>query len=1014
MSNTDDNNKTSDKAHVISLSTESTSITNNSIIGKLDFEAPLNNVKDVNTQNNNIIASINIQAENTYSNTSTGGNWSYDHTGGSINGTPTEKFWTTSINHNLQVNDPIIFTNVVSGATGYIINTIYYVKEVKSKTTLTLSDSIGGTIVDGISDSSGTWNASKSEMPTGLTMKINDIEKIKISKDGDITNSGDTIINQPTFDDYSISGLVGWWKLDESSGNTAIDSSGNGNNGTNNGATVTAAGYDGTNNGAYSFDGSNDYITNSTLVNSSMTSFFGRDAFTISLWINSSVSPSTTPRAAINVGGKIGLQWGHGQSQYWQSWIVQRGTSGQSGGAVNNDGYGVAKYTNTFILNTWYHIVGTFDGVYLKAYLNGSLNASTPLHGSGQLNAPIRDLYIGSNLTNSSFFNGSIDDVRIYNRVLTSEEVYKLYYKPEGNLTITNLISGTDKNLPVAYWKMDESTGTRISDSSGNNYHGLSVTGSNSTGTAYDISDSISGKEDYSVAGYDGTTDGALYMQDAQWISLNSHISKLRAILSSAFTISVWCKFKENDGDEEETIFNLYHNDSTEIWIYKENKTSPGTVTFEMNGQTVESTTNFGIDKPWYHLTFTFDNGTIKIFVNGILESSQYSSSIASVDYSSATFAAIGHRGKSPYYDKLYAYIDEFRIYNVALTGAEIKKIYLDSEQTKIGLEIQKNGFVGIGTSNPIAPLHIKNDNVEVTNDSYIDNKANACIALEQNASTWRISINNNDRLLFSNDTSSTTNIKGYIKSYSEHTTNSDLVTFTGQHRNLCNSNIDSSNIGLIVSSSGKFVNLDNSLEASINESLPIVQLSAIENDIKVFGVLCDKEDLNNNRNFASGNFVSVMDKTNQNEQRMFVNSLGEGAIWVSNKNGLIENGDFITSSNIKGYGVKQLRNGNTDNFLTNYTVAKITCDCKFSLTKVPKTIVKTINNEIQYDTNGDIVFINEVDSLGNQQLIYPLQTRFIDSLGNQLQDETDYNNRLNNGEMVYIACFVGCTYHCG
>ena len=94
MSNTDDSNKTSDKAHVISLSTESTSITNNSIIGKLDFEAPLNNVKDVNTQNNNIIASINIQAENTYSNTSTGGNWSYDHTGGSINGTPTEKFWT--------------------------------------------------------------------------------------------------------------------------------------------------------------------------------------------------------------------------------------------------------------------------------------------------------------------------------------------------------------------------------------------------------------------------------------------------------------------------------------------------------------------------------------------------------------------------------------------------------------------------------------------------------------------------------------------------------------------------------------------------------------------------------------------------------------------------------------------------------------------------------------------------------------------------------------------------------
>ena len=156
------------------------------------------------------------------------------------------------------------------------------------------------------------------------------------------------------------------------------------------------------------------------------------------------------------------------------------------------------------------------------------------------------------------------------------------------------------------------------------------------------------------------------------------------------------------------------------------------------------------------------------------------------------------------------------------------------------------------------------------------------------------------------------------------------------------------------------------------------------------------------------------VEKKYSNEYRVYVNSLGEGAIWVSNKNGPIENGDFITSSNIKGYGVKQLRNGNTDNFLTNYTVAKITCDCNFSLTKVPKTIVKTINNEIQYYTNVDMFFISDLDSSGNQQLIYPLKTRFIDSLGNQLQDETDYNNRLNNGEIVYIACFVGCTYHCG
>ena len=58
--------------------------------------------------------------------------------------------------------------------------------------------------------------------------------------------------------------------------------------------------------------------------------------------------------------------------------------------------------------------------------------------------------------------------------------------------------------------------------------------------------------------------------------------------------------------------------------------------------------------------------------------------------------------------------------------------------------------------------------------------------------------------------------------------------------------------------------------------------------------------------------------------------------------------------------------------------------------------------------------FEDDLDYDGNQQSIYKYQTRFLDSLGNLLQDENDYTTRLNNSENVYIACFVGCTYHCG
>ena len=61
-------------------------------------------------------------------------------------------------------------------------------------------------------------------------------------------------------------------------------------------------------------------------------------------------------------------------------------------------------------------------------------------------------------------------------------------------------------------------------------------------------------------------------------------------------------------------------------------------------------------------------------------------------------------------------------------------------------------------------------------------------------------------------------------------------------------------------------------------------------------------------------------------DDRLVINSLGEGAIMVSNINGNLENGDYITTSAIEGLGMKQ-----DDDLLHNYTVAKITQDCDFS-----------------------------------------------------------------------------------
>jgi hypothetical protein len=95
----------------------------------------------------------------------------------------------------------------------------------------------------------------------------------------------------------------------------------------------------------------------------------------------------------------------------------------------------------------------------------------------------------------------------------------------------------------------------------------------------------------------------------------------------------------------------------------------------------------------------------------------------------------------------------------------------------------------------------------------------------------------------------------------------------------------------------------------TIEDALPIIQLSRTKKDKKVFGVL------------------GMPTRQNSRNERLIVNSVGEGAIWVCNSNGNIENGDYITSSDHLGYGEKQ-----DDDLLHNYTVAKATIDCNFEL----------------------------------------------------------------------------------
>jgi len=123
------------------------------------------------------------------------------------------------------------------------------------------------------------------------------------------------------------------------------------------------------------------------------------------------------------------------------------------------------------------------------------------------------------------------------------------------------------------------------------------------------------------------------------------------------------------------------------------------------------------------------------------------------------------------------------------------------------------------------------------------------------------------------------------------------------------------------------------------NESLPVVSLSTKANDKKCFGVISASEDPEE-RSDVFGSFVTPYEKE-QGDTRVYINSVGEGAMWVTNTNGPLESGDYITTSNVAGYGQRQ-----DDDVLHNYTVAKITMDCDFNPPNIPvQRILKELSN---------------------------------------------------------------------
>jgi hypothetical protein len=203
------------------------------------------------------------------------------------------------------------------------------------------------------------------------------------------------------FGNAELAGLVGWWKFDETQGTNARDSSGGNHDGTLIGHAHWGQGRIG---GAVALDGAGSYVK---VADKSAFDFAGE--LTVASWVNI-----------------------HSVSSEWMA-IVTKGDSAWRFSMSHQDPkihFSVNHYYTTdgvngstdLTLNQWHHVAAVYDGKTLRLYVDGKLDATQPWTGGIARNDS--DVLIGENTEQTGrFFDGLIDDVRVYDYALSEGEI---------------------------------------------------------------------------------------------------------------------------------------------------------------------------------------------------------------------------------------------------------------------------------------------------------------------------------------------------------------------------------------------------------------------------------------------------------------------------------------------------------------------------------------------------------------------------------------------------------------
>ena len=456
--------------------------------------------------------------------------------------------------------------------------------------------------------------------------------------------------------------LVAYFNMNEASGTSLKDFIGDGPLATIYNSPTRVAGKQGN---ALSFNGSNQYADFPLTVNYSQ--------FTVSAWFKANSFAGANARIVANEHTDT-----NNPHKGFQLMFNNGGTSGffDVGTGSGSGNHASANWTKTLSTGTWYHYVGVYDGRTAYAYIDGSLVGSDSVSGSTSkpITASGYNVNIGRNPEyNGDYFNGAIDDVRIYNRALSADEVAALYTAgiPEGKTTMNTSSadlqgSGLSNGL-VGLWTFDgkdtvwsSSTAGTATDKSGNGH----------TGTLTNMTQSGSvaiGKMGQALS-FDGTS---------SYVKINT----FSQTIADGYSLSAWVKLDSGTVPNYQQIITSDNSNAARAFQFRIDGSGGGIelVRFDSSNLVVETVSTSGIsvnDGQWHFVTATFSSSVgTQLYVDGVPYGSS-SDLTQNRNLSTGEPILIGSRRSASPANLFSGLIDDARFYSRALSAREVKQLY--------------------------------------------------------------------------------------------------------------------------------------------------------------------------------------------------------------------------------------------------------------------------------------------------------------------------------------------------